>query len=144
MATHLDDTNPIEKRPTSDRKVESNRRNAKKSTGPKTQRGKDWSRWNAIKHGLLAKDVSESLKFMGEDPNEFHEIVDELRQRYPPAGALGEFLVQRAALCAWRMLRAGRYENAELGFALDRVMMDEYERGNRMIEAYKPLYLMLG
>ncbi len=42
---------------TSQRKVESNRCNAQKSTGPKTARGKTWSRLNALKHGVLASQA---------------------------------------------------------------------------------------
>ena len=36
------------------KKIEANRRNAKKSTGPKTGRGKAAVRYNALKHGVLA------------------------------------------------------------------------------------------
>ena len=39
---------------TSQRKIEANRRNAKRSTGPKTALGKKRSRANALKHGLAA------------------------------------------------------------------------------------------
>jgi hypothetical protein len=39
VAPQLDDKNQSEKRPVSMRKVEANRRNALKSTGPKTPRG---------------------------------------------------------------------------------------------------------
>ena len=39
---------------TSQRKIEANRRNAKRSTGPKTVLGKMRSRANALKHGLAA------------------------------------------------------------------------------------------
>jgi hypothetical protein len=39
---------------TSQRKIEANRRNAKRSTGPKTVLGKKRSRANALKHGLAA------------------------------------------------------------------------------------------
>jgi hypothetical protein len=39
---------------TSQVKIESNRRNAQKSTGPRTVAGKNRSRFNAVKHGKYA------------------------------------------------------------------------------------------
>jgi hypothetical protein len=39
----------------SDAKTQANRRNAKRSTGPKTAAGKEISRRNAVKHGVLAE-----------------------------------------------------------------------------------------
>lgn len=42
---------------TSDKKKESNRRNALKSTGPRTPEGKDAVRLNALKHGLLSRET---------------------------------------------------------------------------------------
>jgi hypothetical protein len=39
----------------SPRRIEANRRNAKKSTGPKTSVGKALSSWNSRRHGLLSK-----------------------------------------------------------------------------------------
>ncbi len=39
---------------TSLRQLEANRRNALRSTGPRTENGKQQSRRNAIKHGLTA------------------------------------------------------------------------------------------
>src|SRR5579862_1552705 len=43
------------------RKVNANRQNAQKSTGPRTPRGKAHSRANSLKHGLFAMDI-----FVGE------------------------------------------------------------------------------
>jgi hypothetical protein len=37
---------------TSEKQIQANRRNARKSTGPKTPEGKDAVRLNANKHGL--------------------------------------------------------------------------------------------
>ena len=39
----------------SQRQIDANRRNAQKSTGPKTQPGRERSRLNALKHGLSRK-----------------------------------------------------------------------------------------
>jgi hypothetical protein len=41
------------KKTTSQKQIEANRRNARKSTGPKTRVGKANSKLNAIKHGIL-------------------------------------------------------------------------------------------
>ena len=40
------------KRGTSDRKIASNRKNAQKSTGPRSEAGRERSRRNALRHGL--------------------------------------------------------------------------------------------
>lgn len=48
----------------SERRLQANRANAKKSTGPRTARGKCWSRRNALRHGL----TSELLLFKPNDP----------------------------------------------------------------------------
>ena len=42
---------------TSQRKIEANRRNAQKSTGPKTEEGKNKVRFNALEHGLCAETI---------------------------------------------------------------------------------------
>jgi hypothetical protein len=49
---------------TSLRRLEANRENARRSTGPRTEEGKRRSRRNAVRHGLTAETVIEVL----EDP----------------------------------------------------------------------------
>ena len=56
------------KGPISEKRLQANRANAKRSTGPRTQRGKAASRRNALKHGILSQPAtllpgeSESLR----------------------------------------------------------------------------------
>jgi len=47
---------------TSLRQIEANRRNARLSTGPTTEKGKRRSRQNAIRHGLTAETVIDALE----------------------------------------------------------------------------------
>jgi hypothetical protein len=47
---------------TSFRQIDANRRNARKSTGPTTEEGKQRSRCNAVRHGLAAETVIGALE----------------------------------------------------------------------------------
>ena len=59
---------------TSYRQIEANRRNALKSTGPRTVAGKEQSRRNAIRHGLTAETVIGLLED-AEDYRQFEAAV---------------------------------------------------------------------
>ena len=61
----------------SDEQIRANRRNAAKSTGPRTGAGKDAIRHNALKHGLLAQDVV----LRDENAAEFEQLVALLYER---------------------------------------------------------------
>ena len=67
---------------TSRRRLEANRQNAQKSTGPKTDEGKSVSKMNAVKHGLLAQE----FVLRGEDPDEFDALRDGLVAELRPNG----------------------------------------------------------
>jgi len=86
---------------TSDKKAEANRRNALKSTGPKTPEGKAAVRYNAMRHGLLSTD----LLLPGEDEATLKELSDHLRDQLQPAGELERLLVDRIISSAWRLRR---------------------------------------
>ncbi|SRR5579871_711231 len=98
----------------SDRKIAANRRNAQKSTGPKTLRGKSYSRTNALKHGLFAMDVFAGEGAKRENVQEYEQLLDKLWKCYQPEGAAEELEVSRIAACWWRLQRAWRYENSEI------------------------------
>src|SRR5215210_558428 len=91
---------------TSDKKAEANRRNALKSTGPKTPEGKAAVRLNAVKHGLLSQDVL----LPGEDEAALKELGERLRDELQPAGELESLIVERIIATHWRLRRLGRVE----------------------------------
>jgi hypothetical protein len=91
---------------TSDKQAEANRRNARKSTGPKTPEGKDAVRLNAVKHGLLSKDVL----LPGEDEAALRELGERLLAELQPVGELEELLVEQIIAAVWRLRRLRRVE----------------------------------
>lgn len=105
------------RRVTSDRKLKANRENAKKSTGPRTPRGKSFSRRNALKHGLFARDPWEFL-VQREDPDEYGQLLAELHAYYEPIGRAEDLEVERTAVLWWRHKRVWRYENVRNRVAL--------------------------
>ena len=66
---------------TSDKQAQANRRNALKSTGPKTPEGKAAVRYNAMRHGLLSEDV---VLLPGEDEAALRELGELLREELQP------------------------------------------------------------
>jgi len=89
------------------RQIAANRRNARRSTGPRTAQGKSISSLNAVKHGILA----ESLAVPGlEQPEDWESFRDTLLESLKPVGGLEELLAQKFVAAAWRLSRAERYE----------------------------------
>jgi hypothetical protein len=67
----------------SEAKLAANRRNAQKSTGPRTPEGKDRSRLNALDHGCCAK----TLILPGEEPEELERRQAAWSARFQPREA---------------------------------------------------------
>jgi len=91
---------------TSPKKVQANRQNALKSTGPKTQQGKDIARLNATKHGLLSREAL----IPGEDEAALEELSERLRAELQPIGELESLLVEDIVTARWRLRRFRRVE----------------------------------
>jgi hypothetical protein len=85
-----------------------NQANARLSTGPKTPEGKAAVRHNAVRHGLLARDVV----IPGEDAEAFEDFWNEVRAQFSPVGPIEEFLVERVVNSMWRLRRLMRAETA--------------------------------
>ncbi len=98
----------------SQKQLEANRRNAKLSTGPKTPEGKQRMKWNALKHGLLAKSVIIPDLEGFENQTEFESLLQQLHGELNPVGILEEMLVEKIAVAYWRLRRAVRAESGEI------------------------------
>jgi hypothetical protein len=91
---------------TSFRQIDANRRNARKSTGPITEEGKDRSRRNAVRHGLTAETVIEAL----EDPEDYKAFELSVTAGFDAQTAVERELVLRLASLLWRLRRATAIE----------------------------------
>ena len=85
----------------SQRQLEANRANAKRSTGPKSVSGKARSRLNRITHGLTARQ----LVVGAEKPEDFDALREALFADLEPNGALQCELVDEIARFQWRLRR---------------------------------------
>ena len=91
---------------TSFRQIEANRRNAQMSTGPITEEGKRKSRQNAVRHGLTAETVIDSL----EDAEDYAAFELAVTSDYDADSAVERELVLRLASVLWRLRRATSIE----------------------------------
>ena len=92
--------------------IEANRRNAQKSTGPKTERGKARARRNAITHGMTARTILPVLP--QEDPKELEDRTQQAIAAMKPRNPLELDLVCRAVRLAGELDRAERVATAHL------------------------------
>jgi len=91
---------------TSYRQIEANRRNALRSTGPRTDAGKQVSRRNAVRHGLTAETVIGAL----EDAEDYNAFEAAIIADYDAQSAVERELVLRLASILWRLRRANAME----------------------------------
>jgi len=121
-------TNAHDGRGISARKLAANRYNAKKSTGPKSSQGKRNSSRNAIKHGILSKDVVVAVGDGGEDAAEFEALRQQLWDKYEPQDIQDELDVEELAAAYWRKRRALRAEMGSIRLSLDTIRADRSTR----------------
>jgi hypothetical protein len=83
------------------KQFEANRRNAQKSTGPKTPEGKTAVSMNALRHGLRARTVV----LPGENQEEFTQLCDDLEVEWHPQSRTEQFYVEQMAVSQWKLTR---------------------------------------
>ena len=112
----------------SDRKIEANRRNASKSSGPKSAEGKEKSRRNGWKHGMAAVVVVPE-----EETAAFDAARAEWAAQIKPENVAEESLVEQMAAADVRMKRCARVaETAMEGDAIEAVRRWEAKRRHRV------------
>jgi hypothetical protein len=83
------------------RQIEANRRNAQKSTGPKTIQGKAAVSLNGLRHGIRTRRTL----LPGEDHDEFQRLWDDLTAQWQPLTGPEQFAVEKMAAAAWKFRR---------------------------------------
>jgi len=84
-----------------------NRRNAQKSTGPRTIQGRAAVSQNAVKHGLYARqDIISS-----ESQADFDLYREQMLSELAPASPMESVLAERIVTLSWRLKRICRIQN---------------------------------
>jgi hypothetical protein len=112
---------------TSYRQIEANRRNTLKSTGPRTEAGKQASRRNAVRHGLMAETVITAL----EDANDYQAFEAAITADYDAQSTVERELVLRLASILWRLRRATMMETGL--FEIEAEHVREYRENRRLL-----------
>src|SRR3954470_21927433 len=86
----------------SEHRLAVNRRNAARSTGPRTPEGKAVVALNALKHGLLSREAL----VKGESEAELVAFGKRMRAQLAPVGELELLLADGVVSTAWRLRRA--------------------------------------
>ena len=104
---------------TSIKQIHANQRNALKSTGPRTDEGKGASKMNALKHGLMAREVV----MPGESSEDFGNLRGMLHQEFEPVGFYEQLRVDELAGLFFRLFRVYRIEGEILVHARNEVRL---------------------
>ena len=123
---------------TSFRQIEANRRNARKSTGPITEEGKQRCRCNAVRHGLTAETVIGAL----EDAEDYKAFEAAIIADYDVQSVVERELVLRLA-SLWRLRRATTIETGLLAIQADHPR-DFRQASQTQLKSREIIYARLG
>ena len=106
-------------------------RGSRNATGPRTAQGRERSKFNALKHGLLSKFVL----LEGESRPEYLSLLNGLWDDFQPRGKAEVVLVENLAALLWRKRRLLQAENAETS---EKMKFMEFDfRAKRRLEAWE-------
>jgi hypothetical protein len=119
---------------TSLKQIAANRRNALKSTGPKTPEGCAVSKMNALKHGISSKAILVRGLQIKENSRELEALYQSFWQEFKPVGPVEEMLVDQIVTAQWRLRRALRAESGEIALSLRRGPPNRPHRPNPQLQ----------
>src|SRR5580698_8926844 len=125
---------PNEPRTLSIARIDANRENAKKSTGPRTPEGKAASSRNRLVHGLRA---NKHILIGDDNPADFLLLLQSLDRTFRPVGEAEEMLVTQIAHDQWRLDRALPLEAGIFRQCLESVDSADYRRRQSLITGRK-------
>ncbi len=102
---------------------EANRKNGRKG-GVKTPQGKEISKHNATRHGLLSREMVIKSGVFSESQEEFDALHENIRAAFNAEGGAEEYLIEKMAVSYWRQRRLHRFENAVIRQQLDQIERD--------------------
>jgi hypothetical protein len=88
------------------KQINANRKNAQKSTGPRTAEGKAAVSHNAVKHGIFTNSV-----VFGENEADYEAFHDNMLAELDPVGAVETTMAERIISLWWRLKRAEHMQN---------------------------------
>jgi len=106
----------------SQKQLKANHRNSKLG-GVKTDKGKNISKYNATKHGLLCKAVL----IEWEDEKNFNKLEKNMKNRLKPVGELELLLVDRIIANVWRLKRALEIEKKTMEYQRQKGLDDPFD-----------------
>jgi hypothetical protein len=119
----------IKKPRMTEKKLAAVRKMQKLSHGPATPEGRARICDAHLRHGFYSKSDEVALRALGEDPDDFRELLEGLADDRTAAAALRKSLGEHMARAFWRMRRAYRMQE---GYALRQAKEEDATREGRL------------
>jgi hypothetical protein len=133
----------------SQKKLEANRANARRSTGPTTAEGKRKSSLNCYKHGIFANNLFPNAEQLARDGGDYNSLAKGFWGHFAPVGFMEQLLVERIATAALRLARLLAFEQRPLSWgapfesrSMDRIVRYETALNRQLNGAIEQLELL--
>ncbi len=98
-----------------------NRENAKESTGPKSEQGKETASQNSTTFGLYSSKLVIDSNYHTENRVDYELLIEALRSELNPQSFFQEYLIKKIANCLWRTQRAAFAETSHINKQLNKL-----------------------